>query len=165
MERRLKASLPRFTPKTLVDRASLSAELAKVRRQGWAHDKGEYMLSVQAFAAPVADSSGRVVAALSTPFLAAPSRSASKPPVLGGARRRQGDRRRIAIPAFARRGERRGGERAPFDGALCAPRLSLARERALAFWRRTGEFVLVEGQPDLLVGRQLCLGIHADDGD
>ena len=69
LERRLKASLPRFTPKTLVDRASLSAELAKVRRQGWAHDKGEYMLSVQAFGAPVADSSGRVVAALSTPFL------------------------------------------------------------------------------------------------
>jgi DNA-binding IclR family transcriptional regulator len=74
LERRLRASLPRFTPKTLTDRASLSAELAKVRRQGWAQDKGEYVLSVQAFGAPVADSSGRVVAALSSPFL-----SGSKP--------------------------------------------------------------------------------------
>ena len=69
LERRLRTSLPRYTPKTLTDRAALSAELAKVRRQGWAHDKGEYMLSVQAFGAPVADSSGRVVAALSAPFL------------------------------------------------------------------------------------------------
>jgi len=45
-------------------------ELAKIRRQGWAQDKGEYTPSIQAFAAPISDRAGKVVAALSVPFLA-----------------------------------------------------------------------------------------------
>lgn len=67
---RLGNEFERFTPKTLADSKKLAVELARVRRQGWAHDKGEYSQSIHAFAAPIADRNGRVVAALSLPFLA-----------------------------------------------------------------------------------------------
>lgn len=67
---RLADTFERFTQKTLVDSRKLAVELARIRRQGWAHDKGEYSQSIHAFAAPVADRNGRVVAALSVPFLA-----------------------------------------------------------------------------------------------
>jgi DNA-binding IclR family transcriptional regulator len=52
----------------------LRAELTRIRRQGWAQDKGESSLSIEAFAAPVFDGDDRVVAALSVPFLAGASR-------------------------------------------------------------------------------------------
>ena len=42
----------------------------RIRRQGWAQDKGEYAPSIHALAAPIPDRSGRVIAALSVPFLA-----------------------------------------------------------------------------------------------
>jgi DNA-binding IclR family transcriptional regulator len=66
---RLHRPLPGYTPKTLADPRRLATELARVRKQGWAQDKGEYSPSVQAFAAAIEDESGKVVAALSVPFL------------------------------------------------------------------------------------------------
>ncbi len=86
---RLEADFERFTPKTLSDAKKLAVELARIRRQGWAQDKGEYSQSIHAFAAPIADRNGRVVAALSLPFLA-------------GAKPTQVEKLRLAAIATAR---------------------------------------------------------------
>ena len=59
-----------YTAKTTTDPRRLRAELARLRRQGWSQDKGETVLSIHAFAAPVFDTRGEMVAALSVPFLA-----------------------------------------------------------------------------------------------
>ena len=74
LESRLSAQLPRYTPRTLTDPKRLVAELGRIRRQGWAEDKGEYSPSILAFAAPIKDRTGRVIAALSIPFLAGTKR-------------------------------------------------------------------------------------------
>lgn len=86
---RLDKDLERFTSRTLNDARKLAVELARIRRQGWAHDKGEYSQSIHAFAAPIVDRNGRVVAALSLPFLA-------------GAKPLQVERLRLAAIAAAR---------------------------------------------------------------
>src|SRR4051794_37758291 len=65
--------LARYTGRTLSDKKRLQAELARIRRQGWAQDKGEYAPSIHAFAAPIPNRSGQVIAALSVPFLAGAS--------------------------------------------------------------------------------------------
>lgn len=57
------------TPRTITDPRKLKAELRRIRRQGWAFDGGEHSSAVRAFAAPIRDRAGRVVAALSVPFL------------------------------------------------------------------------------------------------
>lgn len=66
-----------YTPKTIADPKRLRSELLRIKRLGWAHDKGENALSIHAFAAPVARLTGAVIAALSVPFLAGtePSRT------------------------------------------------------------------------------------------
>lgn len=61
--------LAAFTPKTITDPKRLRAELARIRRLGWAQDKGESGPSIFAFAAPVFDKMGALVAAISVPFL------------------------------------------------------------------------------------------------
>jgi DNA-binding IclR family transcriptional regulator len=61
--------LIRFTAKTITDRKRLAAELARIRRVGWSEDRGEYSPSILAYAAPIRDRNGKVVAALSVPFL------------------------------------------------------------------------------------------------
>lgn len=61
--------LIRFTAKTITDRKRLAAELARIRRAGWSEDRGEYSPSILAYAAPIRDRNGKVVAALSVPFL------------------------------------------------------------------------------------------------
>ena len=66
----LRGPLKPFTERTFSDPADLARELAKVRRQGWSADKGEFSPSVHAFGAPVIDSSGRFLGAVSVPFLA-----------------------------------------------------------------------------------------------
>jgi DNA-binding IclR family transcriptional regulator len=70
LERALESPLAAYTSRTIVDRRKLRAELARVRRQGFANDRGEYAPSVHAFAAPIRDPNGKVVAALSVPYLA-----------------------------------------------------------------------------------------------
>ncbi len=69
LERHLRG-LVAYTRRTVTDRGELLAELAEIRRRGWAQDRGEYASAVHAIAAPLRDGAGRVVAALSMPFLA-----------------------------------------------------------------------------------------------
>ncbi|MEN3147958.1 IclR family transcriptional regulator [Neorhizobium sp. IRAMC:178] len=59
-----------YTPKSLTDPKRLMTELTRIKRLGWAQDRGENAPSIQAFAAPVCDKAGRVVAAISIPYLA-----------------------------------------------------------------------------------------------
>jgi DNA-binding IclR family transcriptional regulator len=55
----------RFTPRTLVDRERLDAELALVGQRGYAVAVEEYEVGLNAVAAPVFDRSGEIVAAVS----------------------------------------------------------------------------------------------------
>jgi len=55
----------RYTGTTLADRDSLEVALVQVREQGWAVDNGEHDAYVMCVAAPIRDSRGRVVAAVS----------------------------------------------------------------------------------------------------
>ena len=55
----------RFTPRTLVQPARLKRELLKVREQGFAVDNEEAVPGARCVAAPIFDSSGKVVAAIS----------------------------------------------------------------------------------------------------
>lgn len=55
----------KMTENTLTAPEELLAELAEVRRQGWAHDKSEHESFVHCIAAPIRDASGHVVAAAS----------------------------------------------------------------------------------------------------
>jgi DNA-binding IclR family transcriptional regulator len=89
VDRRLLQTLGRYTPRTLTDSRRLRRELASIRRQGWAQDKGEYSPSIHAFAAPVLSRDGAIVAALSAPFVA-------------GARAEHVDKIREAVIAAAR---------------------------------------------------------------
>lgn len=73
LERRLAGPLAAPTPRTITDPKRLRAELARVRRQGWAQDKGENLPSILAYAAPVIGRDGGVIAAVSVPFLAGTS--------------------------------------------------------------------------------------------
>ncbi|MFN3336577.1 MAG: IclR family transcriptional regulator [Thermomicrobium sp.] len=54
-----------LTPRTITDPVVLRAELARVREQGYAVDRGETLSDVWCFGAPVRDASGAVIAALS----------------------------------------------------------------------------------------------------
>jgi DNA-binding IclR family transcriptional regulator len=62
--------LAAYTSKTITDPKRLRTELGRIRRLGWARDRGENAPSIQAFAAPVFSRSGKMEAALSIPFLA-----------------------------------------------------------------------------------------------
>ena len=62
--------LAAYTAKTITDPKRLRTELGRIRRLGWARDQGENAPSIQAFAAPVFSSGGKLEAALSVPFLA-----------------------------------------------------------------------------------------------
>jgi len=57
--------LPRMTPRTIVTRQAFAAELALVRRQGYAMDNEENEPDGRCIAAPIAGTGGRIVAALS----------------------------------------------------------------------------------------------------
>lgn len=62
--------LPRCTPRSIIDRQTFLAELARVRQRGWATNLEEEELGLGCVAAPIRDHSGTVVAALS---IAAPT--------------------------------------------------------------------------------------------
>ncbi|MFO1142558.1 MAG: IclR family transcriptional regulator [Amaricoccus sp.] len=59
-----------YTPRTFTDPGRLRTELARIVRQGWSQDRGETAPSILAFAAPIRGRDGRMIAALSVPFLA-----------------------------------------------------------------------------------------------
>jgi DNA-binding IclR family transcriptional regulator len=63
-ERILARELRRFTPRTIGTRSGLLAEIATIRRQGYATNDGELSLDVGAVAAPVRNEKGVVVAAI-----------------------------------------------------------------------------------------------------
>lgn len=54
-----------FTPLTITSREQLDAELERVRRKGFALNRGEWSGGVRGIAAPIFDSRGQVVAAIS----------------------------------------------------------------------------------------------------
>jgi DNA-binding IclR family transcriptional regulator len=57
--------LTRFTPQTITDPSALRLEVARVRHRGWAEAVQEREIGVASIAAPVRDSQGTVVAAVS----------------------------------------------------------------------------------------------------
>jgi DNA-binding IclR family transcriptional regulator len=64
IERTLARNLIRFTPRTLCSRTGILAEIATIRRQGYALNEGELALDVGAVAAPARNDKGAVVAAI-----------------------------------------------------------------------------------------------------
>ncbi len=58
-------SFIKFTPNTISDMQQLHAELAKVRKQGWAMDDEEYETGQRCIGAPIYDYKGDIVAAVS----------------------------------------------------------------------------------------------------
>ncbi|MFN8456510.1 MAG: IclR family transcriptional regulator [Anaerolineae bacterium] len=57
--------LPRYTAKTITDRATLEAELAQIRAQGYGIAREEYEEDLAAVAAPIYNHLGRVLATVS----------------------------------------------------------------------------------------------------
>lgn len=55
----------RYTDTTFADRESLEEELARIAERGWATDNGEHDTYVMCVAAPIRDSRGQVIAAVS----------------------------------------------------------------------------------------------------
>lgn len=66
----LEKPLPALTPRTWTERDRLRRELDRICREGWSRDHGEQLININAVAAPAADATGRVVAAISVPFVA-----------------------------------------------------------------------------------------------
>ena len=64
LEKYLERPLERFTERTLVDPATLRARLQGVRRDGFAWVREEFDRGINSVAAPIADVSGEVVAAV-----------------------------------------------------------------------------------------------------
>jgi len=56
--------LEQITNETIVDLDPLLAEVAEVRRRGWARQREEIHEGISGFAAPVLDPAGRLLAAL-----------------------------------------------------------------------------------------------------
>ena len=71
----LSQPLPAYTARTITDPKKLRSEVTAIRKRGWSLDLGETAPSIQALAAPVFASDGKVVAALSVPFLAGAPRN------------------------------------------------------------------------------------------
>jgi len=65
----LSRPLTKFTSHTITDPKRLKAEAVRIRRQGWAQDRGESAPSIYAYAAPIWAPGRQVIAALSIPFL------------------------------------------------------------------------------------------------
>jgi DNA-binding IclR family transcriptional regulator len=66
LSRRLEGvTLARFTERTITDLDVLRTELQRVRSRGFGYDNEEYVIGCRCVAAPIRDTAGRVVAALS----------------------------------------------------------------------------------------------------
>ncbi len=65
LRRILSKPLERLTPRTIVDRATLEKQLQRVREDGYAFTLEELEVGLNAVAAPVRDSRGEVIAAVS----------------------------------------------------------------------------------------------------
>jgi len=60
-----KRELPHLTEKTITDKEELEKELNKVKKQGFALDRGENEKDVQCIAAPIRNFQGKIIAAIS----------------------------------------------------------------------------------------------------
>ncbi|MDP9345247.1 MAG: IclR family transcriptional regulator [Actinomycetota bacterium] len=60
----VRAGLTSFTPDTITDPRRLRAELATIRKQGWAHTAGELIAGEASIAAPIEDARGATVGAM-----------------------------------------------------------------------------------------------------
>lgn len=60
----MRGGLSRYTPRTITDRERLRKDLARVPRDGYAVNLGEYRLDVGGVAAPIKDHTDRVVGAI-----------------------------------------------------------------------------------------------------
>lgn len=69
IERIIRKGLKKYTSITITDPEKLRLELKTILRQGFAEDNGEYIEGIKAIACPIFDYHGRVVAALSIPYL------------------------------------------------------------------------------------------------
>ena len=54
-----------YTPNTITDQARLLAELAQVKQNGYADDNEEHFVGIRCVAAPIIDSNGAAIAAIS----------------------------------------------------------------------------------------------------
>lgn len=59
------AGLKRFTDKTITNGKKLRAELAQIKKRGYAVDDGEHQPGLRCIGAPIHDSAGRVIAGIS----------------------------------------------------------------------------------------------------
>ena len=66
LEQTIAEGLQAYTPLTIVDPEKLRQECKKIRKQGFATNKGEFRTGVTGIAAPIFNSSGLPVAAIST---------------------------------------------------------------------------------------------------
>jgi DNA-binding IclR family transcriptional regulator len=57
-------TLERYTDHTIVDRATLRAEIERVRQQGWANAPEEFVIGVNALSAPIFDKQRKLVGTL-----------------------------------------------------------------------------------------------------
>jgi DNA-binding IclR family transcriptional regulator len=64
MDRILTRALPRNTPATTTDRATLRGEVEQVRRQGWAIAPNQAVIGLNALAAPIFDALGTFIGAV-----------------------------------------------------------------------------------------------------
>jgi IclR family transcriptional regulator, KDG regulon repressor len=64
LERALTGSLTRYTPSTVTDKGALRAEIAQVRRQGWAIAPSQVVIGLNALAAPIFDAVGTFIGAI-----------------------------------------------------------------------------------------------------
>jgi len=64
LESLLRRGIPRYTPKTITSPQVLRRELAKIRKDGYAFSNGETVEGARGVAAPVYDTTGKVVVAL-----------------------------------------------------------------------------------------------------
>lgn len=101
--------LARLTPNTLASRRSLSEELERVRQRGYAVDNEECSLGIRAVAAPIRDSRGTVVAAVS---IAGPTQRLTEERIAGLARQVMAAGEEIS----RRLGYTRDGRRAAISG-------------------------------------------------
>lgn len=62
--REFSARLSQKTPLTITDPVGFMAEMALIRKQGWALNRGEWRDSVRGVAAPICDPAGRIIAAI-----------------------------------------------------------------------------------------------------
>jgi IclR family pca regulon transcriptional regulator len=125
------AELPALTGHTITDVAQLRAELLRIREQGWALVDQELEPGLRSVAAPIADASGKVIAAIN---VSAPARRAEigellehlLPPLRTTAQRIQADLARIGTVGAERAttpGSRLGisGMRWPAEGGARRP--------------------------------------------